>query len=50
MPDVLNDRQTTVVFIPDTHLPKEPRVVDVTRFEARKRKLDDMATIQAKLY
>ena len=43
MPDVLNDQQTTVVFIPDTHLPKEPRVVDVTRFEARKRKLDDMA-------
>ena len=43
MPDVLNDRQTAVVFIPDTHLPKEPRVVDVTRFEARKRKLDDMA-------
>ena len=31
MPDVLNDRQTTVVFIPDTHLPKEPRVVDVAR-------------------
>ena len=43
MPDVLNDRQTTVVFIPDTHLPKEPRVVDVARFVSRKQKLDEMA-------
>merc|ERR1712012_670332 len=43
MPDVLNDRQASVVFIPDTHLPKEPRVVDLARFELRKRMLDEMA-------
>ena len=43
MPDVLHDHQDKVVFIPDAHLPKEPRVVDMARFESRKRKCDEMA-------
>ena len=46
MPEVLHDRQTEVVFVPDTHLPKEPRVVDIQRFESRKKKLDEMAQLE----
>ena len=46
MPDVLHDHQDKVVFIPDAHLPKEPRVVDMAKFVSRKRKLDEMAEIE----
>ena len=46
MPEVLHDKQTEVVFLPDTHLPKEPRVVDIQRFESRKKKLDEMAQLE----
>ena len=46
MPEVLHDRQTEVVFVPEAHLPKEPRVVDIQRFESRKRKLDEMAQFE----
>ena len=35
-PDILNDKQTTVVFIPETHLPKMPHIVDLQKFQARK--------------
>ena len=43
MPEVVHDHQDKVVFIPEAHLPEEPRVVDMARFESRKRKLDKMA-------
>ena len=46
MPEVLHDRQTEVVFIPECHLPKEPRVIDLPEFESRKRKWDEMAQPQ----
>ena len=43
MPDVLHDKQMEVVFVPEAHLPQEPRVVDITRFEAIKIQLNKMA-------
>ena len=43
LPEVLHDRQTEAVYIPPTHLPTRPIVVDLPRFESRKRKLDEMA-------
>ena len=43
MPDLLRDKQTEVIFIPETHLPTMPRVVDPVRYETRKRTFDDMA-------
>ena len=46
MPEVLHNRQTEVVFIPECHLPKEPRVIDLTEFESRKRKWDEMADLE----
>ena len=46
MPEVLRDRQTKVVFIPECHLSKEPRVLDLADFESRKQKLDEMALLQ----
>ena len=46
MPEVLHNRQTEVVFIPECHLPKEPRVLDLTEFESRKRKWNEMAQLQ----
>ena len=36
MPDVLHNRQTEAVFMPETHLPNMPRVVDEKRYEPRK--------------
>merc|ERR1719471_417653 len=39
MPDVLHDKQTKVIFLPETHLPKKPRVVDPKRFLERRKKL-----------
>ena len=41
MPDVLHNTQTEAVFMPETHLPNMPRVVDEQRYQARKRKLDE---------
>ena len=46
MPEVLHDKQTEVVYMPHCHLPEEPRVVDISRFESRKRKLDEMAQVE----
>ena len=37
LPDVWHNRQTEVVFMPEAHMPKMPRVVDMNRFEARKK-------------
>merc|ERR1711994_462881 len=35
-PEILHDRQTEVVFIPETHLPKMPHIVDLHEFQAKK--------------
>ena len=35
-PDILHDRQTEAIFIPETHLPKLPHIVDVQEYEKRK--------------
>ena len=40
MPDVLQNRQTEAVFVPETHVPTMPRVVDEQRYQARKGQLD----------
>merc|ERR1719370_847393 len=40
MPDILHNTQTEAVFMPETHLPNMPRVVDEQRYQTRKRKLD----------
>ena len=42
MPDVLHDKQTKVIFLPETHLPKKPRVVDLKRFLERRKKLHEL--------
>ena len=39
--DVLYDRQTTVIFLPESHLPNVPRAVDLQEYWAKKRKLSD---------
>merc|ERR1719336_3098144 len=36
MPEVLHNRQTKAVFMPEAHLPNMPRVVDEQRYQARK--------------
>ena len=41
MPDVLHNRQTEAVFMPETHLPNMPRVVDEKEYQAKKMKLDE---------
>merc|ERR1712004_642097 len=35
-PEILHNRQTEVVFIPETHLPKMPHIVDLPEFKAKK--------------
>ena len=40
MPEVLHNKQTEAVVMPETHLPNMPRVVDEPRYMTRKRKLD----------
>merc|ERR1712004_891885 len=35
-PEILNNRQTEVVFIPETHLPKMPHIVDLHDYEVKK--------------
>ena len=41
MPAILHNRQTEVVFLPESHLPKVPRLVDLRAYEANKRSLSD---------
>ena len=43
MPEVLHNRQTEAVFMPETYLPNMPRVVDEQRYKARKGNLLDRA-------
>ena len=33
MPDVLHDTQTKAIFLPETHLPKMPRLLELEEFE-----------------
>ena len=40
-PYILHDRQTKVVFIPETHLPKMPHIVDLSGFQGKKAGLSD---------
>ena len=41
MTEVLHNRQTEAVFIPETHLPNMPRIVDEQRYQTRKKRLYD---------
>ena len=41
MPEVLHDRQTKVLFVPDSNLPKMPHIVDLKEFEKRKDRLTE---------
>ena len=41
MPDVLNNRQTEPVFMPEAHLPNMPRVVDEQEYQAQKASLNE---------
>ena len=43
MPEVLHNRQTGAVFMPETHLPNMPRTVDDQRYLARKKVLEESA-------
>ena len=40
MPEVLHNRQTKAEFLPETHLPNMPSVVDEQEYQTRKEKLD----------
>ena len=40
MADVLDNKQTEVIFLPETHLPTTPRVVDFQAYETKKKKLN----------
>ena len=40
MPEVLQNRQTEAIFMPEAHLPNMPRVVDEQRYMTRKGHLD----------
>ena len=43
MPEVLHNRQTKAIFLPKTHLPKMPRVVDLEQFAKKNDSLTDKA-------
>ena len=36
MPYISHNRQTTAIFIPETYLPKMPRILDLHNYEALK--------------
>ena len=46
MPDVLHNRQKEPIFMPETHLPTVPRVVDTRRFEKNKIQIDQRAEVE----
>ena len=46
MPEVLHDHQDRAIFIPDAHLPKEARVINMPNFVSIKRKWMEMAEIE----
>ena len=41
MPDILHDRQTRALFVPDSNLPKMPHIVDLGEFRAKKATTSD---------
>ena len=41
MADIAEDRQTKEIFIPETHLPKMPRIVDLHQYKTSKATLTD---------
>ena len=41
MPEVVHDTQTKALFLPETHLPKMPRLVDLEEFERKKESFTD---------
>ena len=43
LPQISEGRQTEAVFMPETHLPTAPRVVDIQKYEERKKDLDVVA-------
>ena len=43
LPQILEDKQTEAVFMPETHLPTVPRIVDMQKYEERKKDLDEVA-------
>ena len=43
LPQILEDKQTEVVFMPETHLPVEPRIVDMQRYSKIKKELDKLS-------
>ena len=50
MPDILHDRQTKVLFVPDSNLPKMPHIVDLEEFEKKKESLteEELAFLEMK--
>merc|ERR1712012_1212822 len=49
LPQILEDRQTEPVFMPETHLPTVPRVVDMQEYEECKKHLDAAAKVNPKV-
>ena len=49
LPQILRDRQTEAVFMPETHLPIAPRIVDMQKYERRKKELDALAKDNPKI-
>ena len=43
LPEVLHNKQTKVVFVPQAHLPKMPRVVDLNEYMAKKESFTEKA-------
>ena len=43
LPQILEDKQTEPVFMPETHLPTVPRVVDMQEYGEKKKDLDEAA-------
>ena len=41
MTEVLNDSQTKATVLPETHVPKMPRIVDAEEYEEKKKNLAD---------
>ena len=50
MPEVLDNTQKQVIFLPETHLPKVPRVVDLQAYEPKKKclRVEELAVLGMK--
>ena len=49
LPGILHNRQTEAIFIPETHLPKLPHIVDVQEYEKRKADANNQTLSQSGL-